>query len=164
MKTIWFCGNDENKLISLAEMLGEELILRDQFVEVIVQSEVKEILGKGLKDTNEDKSVFIDRLGFLGNLLHRNNIYALIVSSEATLNDRKPVKENYKNYVGVCHGKPNDPLTDVALDEKDDIKQNAKKIIDYLVKLNLIPGKNTSAYSKEEEEEIRRRLENLGYV
>ena len=99
MKTIWFLGNNEQVLISIAELVGEGLIMRDQNVELIVQSEVKDILGFGLKDSQEDKDTFTDRLGFIGNLLHRNGAFALIVSNDASTEARKAVKENYKNYI-----------------------------------------------------------------
>lgn len=164
MKTIWFCGEDENKLTLIAEGVGEELINRDQFVELIVHSEVKEILGKGLKDTEEDKSIFTDRLGFLGHLLHKNNIFALIVSHDSKLEDRKKVKDDYKNYVQINLEKK-DSLTDILLEISSESKLQAKKIIEYLISEKTIPEKQGSnVYSKEEEEEIRRRLEELGYV
>ena len=163
MKTIWFCGENENVLTSIAEIVGEELINRDQFVELIVQSEIQEILGRGLKDTEADRSTFTDRLGFLGNVLHRNKIFALIISKEATLNDRKAVKETYKNYIHINIGNK-DELTNVELNKKDDPKYNGKEIIEYLAKEKFIPEQCTTVYSKDEEEEIRRRLEELGYV
>lgn len=163
MKTIWFIGNDENKLTSIAEIVGEELIRKDQYVELIVQSEVSEILGRGLKDTKEDKTTFTDRLGFLGNLLHRNNIFALVITKDSDVNDRKSVKENYKNYIQVNLSE-NDSLTDLLLDKTDDLKVGAKKVMEYLMSQKLIPEKGQEVYSKEEEEEIRRRLEELGYV
>lgn len=163
MKTIWFCGNDENTLTSIAEIVGEELINRDKYVELIVHSEIQEILGRGLKDSQEDKSTFTDRLGFLGNLLHRNNIFGLIISKDASLNDRKLVKETYGNYLQVCLD-CSDDLTNVCLNKKEDPKSNAKKTIDYLIKENIIPEQCQTIYSKDEEEEIRRRLEELGYV
>lgn len=165
MKTIWLIGNDENKLISISEIVGEELINRDQFVELIVHGEVKDMLGKGLTVANIDKSVFADRLGFLGNLLHRNNIFALVISNEATLFDRKEIKKIYGNYLQVnLDGK--DELTNIEIKSKDEYKLNAKIIIDFLIKEKLIPEKASGAniYSKDEEEEIRRRLEELGYV
>ena len=162
MKTIWFCGDNEEKLISIAEIVGEGLIMRDKNVEIIVQSEIREILGRGLKDTKEDKATFTNRLGFLGNLLHRNNIFAIIVS-DAESNDRKNVKENYNNYLQINLGN-SDLLCDLTLDVNDDPKTNAKKIIDYLVKQNLIPENAQEVYSEDEEEEIRKRLEDLGYV
>ena len=100
MRTIWFCGENEETLAQVAEAVGEELITsRKQFVELIVHSEVNEALGRGLKDTKEDKTTFTDRLGFLGNLLHRNNIFALVITKDSDVNDRKSVKENYKNYL-----------------------------------------------------------------
>ncbi len=163
MKTIWFCGNNEDTLIIIAEFLGEELINRDKNVELIVQSEVREILGRGLKDTPEDKATFTDRLGFLGNLLHRNDVFALIVSENAALNDRKTVKENYKNYLQINLGDKDD-LCNVELNTKNDIKSNVKKIVECLIKEGLIPEKAQEVYSEEEEEEIRKRLEDLGYV
>ena len=165
MRTIWFCGNDENLLTSVAEVVGEELINREQFVELIVHSEIKEILGRGLKDSQEDKTTFIDRLGFLGNLLHRNNIFALIVSKDASLNDRKAVKNTYKNFIQIKL-QDKDELTDILLNKNDDPKTAAKVIIEHLIKEKLVPeaGQGVNVYSKDEEEEIRRRLEELGYV
>lgn len=165
MRTIWFVGNDENKLTSICEIVGEELINRDQFVELIVHGEVKDMLGKGLTVTQADKSVFADRLGFLGNLLHRNNIFALVISNEATLEDRKEIKKIYGNYFQV-NLDSKDELTDIEIKSKEENKLNAKIIIDFLVKEKLIPEKSSGAniYSKDEEEEIRRRLEELGYV
>ncbi|MBI3591050.1 MAG: hypothetical protein HY094_06725 [Candidatus Melainabacteria bacterium] len=163
MKTIWFCGDNEDMLTSTAEIVGEELINREQYVELVVQSEVQEILGRGLKDTEADRSTFADRLGFLGNLLHRNKIFALIISKDATLNDRKKIKETYGNYIQVNLG-DKDSLCDLVLDTKDDSKTNAKKIIEHLAKEKSIPEQCTTVYSKDEEEEIRRRLEELGYV
>lgn len=162
MKTIWFCGDNEEKLTTIAEIVGEEFINRDQNVELIVHSEVQEILGRGLKDTKEDKSIFIDRLGFLGNLLHRNNIFALVVSKDASLADRRLVKENYKNYIQINYENKDD-LCNIFLDNIDP-KSNTKKIIDYLTNQKLIPQNSHSVYSKDEEEEIRRRLEELGYI
>ena len=43
MKTIWFYGENEEALTTIAEVVGEELINRNQNVELIVQSEIKEI-------------------------------------------------------------------------------------------------------------------------
>ena len=170
MKTIWFYGNDEKKLTSIAEMVGEELINRGEFVELIVHKEVREILGRGLKDSKEDKSTFTDRLGFIGNLLHRNDIFALIISSDASVEDRKLVKENYRNFIQVqtCRSESlqtnRDPLTDILLDNQPDPKTNAKKVIECLTKERLIPEDSQQVYSEDEEEEIRKRLEDLGYV
>lgn len=165
MKTIWFCGEDENKLTSIAEIVGEELINRDQNVELIVHSEAKEILGRGLKDTKEDKATFTDRLGFLGNLLHRNNTFALIISTNSALEDRKLVKENYKHYIQINLGNIKDLLCDLDLSSKEDPKTNARKIIEYLILEKIIPSdQGANVYSKDEEDEIRRRLEDLGYV
>ena len=163
MKTIWFCGEDEEELTTIAEVVGEELINREQNVELIVYSEVKEILGRGLKDTDDDRTTFTDRLGFLGNLLHRNNIFALIVTTQSNLTDRKKVKEEYKNYIQINLNEK-DFLTDLELKDLASPKDNAKKIIDYLVKEKLISEQCQNIYSKDEEEEIRRRLEELGYV
>ena len=164
MKTIWFCGEDEKMLTTIAEYVGEELVNRNQCVELIVHSEVGEILGRGLKDTPEDKTTFVDRLGFLGHLLHRNNIFTLVVSQNASVEDRKKVKEEYKNYLQINIGAFKDLLCDLDLSPKDKPKDNAKKIVEYLMLENILPDQIKEVYSKDEEEEIRRRLEDLGYV
>lgn len=166
MKTVWFCGEDEGLITNIAEYVGEELINRDQYVEIIVHSEVQDILGYGLKDTKEDKTIFADRLGFLGNLLHRNKIFALIISKDTSPEDRKLIKQTYENYIQINIGSSKDLLCDLDLSPKEDPKENAKKIIEYLILEKIIPDKaqGSGVYSKEEEEEIRRRLEELGYV
>lgn len=152
MKTIWLTGNDEEKLISIGEIVGEDLIKRDQNIELIVQSEVREILGRGLKDTPEDKSTFADRLGFVGNLLTRNGAFAIIVSKDSSPSDRKKVEETYGNFIDI----------NVANTETE--KDCAKRIIDTLINQKLISEQCQEIYSEEEEEEIRKRLEDLGYV
>lgn len=165
MKTIWFCGENEEQLISIAETLGEELINRSQNVEIIVQNEVQEILGKGLENEKDKESIFTDRLGFLGHLLHRNGIFALIISNNSSVEDRRKVKEEYGNYIQINIGAFKDLLCDLDLSIKDDVKANAKKIIEYLILEKIIlHSQGSNVYSKDEEEEIRKRLEDLGYV
>ena len=164
MKTIWFCGEDEQMLTTIAEYVGEELVNRSQCVELIVHSEINEILGRGLKDIPEDRATFVERLGFLGNLLHRNEIFTLIVSNKASVEDRRKVKEIYKNYIQINIGSFKDLLCDLDLSSKDNPKENAKNIVQYLIFEKIIPEQIQEVYSKEEEEEIRRRLEDLGYV
>ena len=163
MKTLWFCGNNEKDLTTIAEMVGEGLITRNKSAEIIVHSEVNEILGRGLKDSKEDKATFADRLGFLGQLLHRNNVFALIVAPEALLSDRKIVRNNYKHYIQI-NLDSKDELTNIELKSSQNYTENAKVIIRYLISEKLIPNHAEEVYSKEEEEEIRRRLEELGYV
>lgn len=165
MKTIWFCGKDEERLTTIAEEVGIELVTRDQKAEIIVYSEVKEILGRGLKDDSEENAAFTDRLGFLGHLLHRNDAFALIVSTKSSIEDRKKVKEEYKNYIQVSIGEK-DNLTDIPVSDTDDVKSSVKQIVKFLIDKKLILEEQSGAtiYSKDEEEEIRRRLEELGYV
>lgn len=163
MKTIWFCGNDEKRLTTIAELVGEGLITRNHCAEIIVHSEIREVLGRGLKDTQEDKATFTDRLGFLGHLLHRNNVFALVVSSNASLEERKIVKDSYKNYIQV-NMDSKDELTNIELISKEDQNANTRTIVKFLIDQKLIPEHAEEVYSKEEEEEIRRRLEELGYV
>ena len=69
----------------------------------------------------------------------------------------------HKNYLQVNYG-DKDSLCDLTLDVTSDFKSNAKKIIECLIKEKFIPEQAQEVYSKEEEEEIRRRLEDLGYV
>jgi adenylylsulfate kinase-like enzyme len=150
MRSIWLTGSDEDKLISTGEFIGEELINRNQSIELIVQSEVREILGRGLKDSPEDKATFTDRLGFLGNMLNRNNIFTIIISMESSDADKNKVKESYGNYLEFKVSK--------------DPKEAAKEVITKLISEKLIPEQCQEVYSEEEEEEIRKRLEDLGYV
>ena len=155
MKTIWFSGKDEEKLVNIAEEVGAELITRNCFVELIVHSEVREILGRGLNNDEDGNSEFAIRLGFLGNLLHRNSVFALIVSPYLNESTSSKIKEEYGNFIHVSFDKS----------DKDPV-ECAEEIIKDLDSKKLIPFEEsgTAVYSKDEEEEIRRRLEELGYV
>ena len=95
--------------------------------------------------------------------MHRNNIFALIVFPNSPLNDRKLVKQTYGNYLQAGLG-IKDELNNIDLSTRDNQKNNAKKVVDYLIKERLISEQCQEVYSEDEEEEIRKRLEDLGYV
>jgi adenylylsulfate kinase len=78
--TIWFTGLSGAGKSTLAEMLFHELRRRDMKVELLDGDIVRTNLSKGLGFSKEDRDTNILRIGFVANLLTRNDV-ACIVSA-----------------------------------------------------------------------------------
>ncbi len=80
--------------------------------------------------------------GFVCRLLVRNGVFVIVVSDEV---------------------KPDCECREIELDKNDTADFAAEKILDTLAHENLV-SLETHDYSADEEEEIRRRLADLGYI
>jgi adenylylsulfate kinase len=78
--TIWFTGLSGAGKSTLAEMLYHELRARNVKVEMLDGDIVRTNLSKGLGFSKEDRDTNILRIGFVANLLSRNDV-AVIVSA-----------------------------------------------------------------------------------
>jgi adenylylsulfate kinase len=78
--TIWFTGLSGAGKSTLAEMLHHELRKRGMKVEMLDGDVVRTNLSKGLGFSKEDRDTNILRIGFVANLLSRNEV-ACIVSA-----------------------------------------------------------------------------------
>lgn len=79
-RTLWLMGSTQEERDALGQALVEVLGQKGQAAERITQADVKEHLAKGLKDTEEDRITLQERIGFLGHLLARNGIWAVITA------------------------------------------------------------------------------------
>ncbi len=78
--TVWFTGLSGAGKSTLAEMLHHELRKRDMRVEMLDGDIIRTNLSKGLGFSKEDRDTNILRIGFVSQLLTRNNV-AVIVSA-----------------------------------------------------------------------------------
>jgi adenylylsulfate kinase len=99
--TVWFTGLSGAGKSTLAEMLYHELRKRDMRVEMLDGDVVRTNLSKGLGFSKEDRDTNILRIGFVANLLTRNEV-AVIVSAISPYRDaRNQVRATIQDFVEV---------------------------------------------------------------
>ena len=195
--TLWFTGLSGAGKSTLARLVESELRSRGHKVEVLDGDVIRTNLSKGLGFSKEDRDTNIRRIGFVCNLLTRNDVVAVAAAISpyrevrdevrrqigsfieiyvkcpiAVLSERD-VKGLYKkalageitNFTGVDdpYEEPLSPEIVVSTDLESP-EDSARRIIARLEALQLIEEAEQPGYSAEEEQEIQRRLEALGYL
>jgi adenylyl-sulfate kinase len=193
--TVWFTGLSGAGKTTLARLLETELKSRGHRVEVLDGDIIRTNLSKGLGFSKEDRDTNIRRIGFVCNLLARNDVVAIA----AAISPYRDVRDEVRRYTGsfvevfvkcpldvlserdvkglykkalageITHftgvddpyEEPVSPEVTVETD-RETPDQSAARIIKKLEELELTPA--SVGYSDEDDEEVRRRLEALGYV
>ncbi|MBP6876264.1 MAG: adenylyl-sulfate kinase [Candidatus Eisenbacteria bacterium] len=75
--TLWFTGLSGSGKSTLATAVAEELRKRNLKVEILDGDVVRTNLSKGLGFSKEDRDINIRRIGFVCNLLSRNEVVAI---------------------------------------------------------------------------------------
>ena len=194
--TLWFTGLSGAGKTTLARLVEEELKTRGHKVEVLDGDIIRTNLSKGLGFSKEDRDTNIRRIGFVCNLLTRNDVVAIAaaISPYAAVREevrhsigafvevyvkcpidvlasrdvkglyKKALAGELKNFTGIDdpYEEPVAPevIVETHLETPD---QSAARIIAKLEEMSFIAATETG-YSEEDEEEVRRRLEALGYV
>jgi len=195
--TLWFTGLSGAGKSTLAEKVRDILLERGMKVEVLDGDIVRLNLSKGLGFSKEDRDTNIRRIGFVCDLLTRNDVVAISAAISPykairdenrkmigrfvevfcqcdinTLKDRDPkglyekaLKGEIKNFTGVDdpYEAPENPevIVDTA---NEDIETSLNKILGTLEALGYIPAGDGKGYSEDEEEAIKQRLRDLGYI
>ena len=195
--TLWFTGLSGAGKTTLARLVESHLNGRGLRVEVLDGDVIRTNLSKGLGFSKEDRDTNIRRIGFVCDLLTRNDVIAIAAAISPYKEIRNEVRQQIGSFVEVYVRCPIDvlsgrdvkglykralageikhftgvddpyeePLTaEITVDTNQEAPEaSAAKIISRLEELELIPGNERSDYSEEDQEEIRRRLEALGYV
>lgn len=195
---VWFTGMAASGKSTIATAVEEILRARGLRVENLDADEVRQNISPDLKWSKADRDMNTKRLAFLGQLLSRNGVVALItaVSSLREFRDRArrmiprfvevwarcPVeilkqRDPKGLYARAARGEVNDiagihqpweePLAaEVVLDtDRASIEECAKAVVAKLEELCYIPAcAEEPAYSEEEEERVKARLQALGYL
>ena len=196
--TLWFTGLSGAGKTTLARMIEIELRNRGHKVEVLDGDVVRTNLSKGLGFSKEDRDTNIRRIGFVCNLLARNDVIAIAAAISPYRDMRDEVRRDTSAFVEVFVKCPinvlaerdvkglykkamageikhftgiddpyEEPLAPEILVEtdKETPEQSARRIIARLEELQYITASSEpDGYSDEDAEEVRRRLEALGYV
>jgi len=195
--TLWFTGLSGSGKSTLARKVEEVLLERGMSVEVLDGDIIRTNLSRGLGYSKEDRDTNIRRIGFVCNLLTRNDVVAIAAAiapydeirkenrqlignyvevyckcpiEELSRRDvkglyAKALKGEIKNFTGVSdpYEEPLDAEVIVETDRETE-DESAAKIIKTLEITGHIPADATSDYSEDEEEQIKARLKDLGYI
>ena len=196
--TLWFTGLSGAGKTTLARMIEIELRNRGHKVEVLDGDVVRTNLSKGLGFSKEDRDTNIRRIGFVCNLLARNDVIAIAAAISPYRDMRDEVRRETGAFVEVFVKCPIDVLAErdvkglykkalageikhftgiddpyeeplapeiIVETDKETPEQSAARIIARLEELQYITASSEAdGYSDEDAEEVRRRLEALGYV
>ena len=169
--TLWFTGLSGAGKTTLAREVEKALRARGMKVEVLDGDVVRQNLSKGLGFSKEDRDTNIRRIGFVCNLLSRNNVVAIAAAISPYRAVRDEVRAQTANFVEVYVECPLETLID------RDVKGLYRKALageiknftgiddPYEAPLRPEVAVNTAAESVEESvAKILRKLEELDYV
>jgi adenylylsulfate kinase len=99
--TVWFTGLSGAGKSTLAEMLYHELRKRNMRVEMLDGDVVRTNLSKGLGFSKEDRDTNILRIGFVSNLLTRNEVAVIVSAISPYRETRNQVRAMIQDFVEV---------------------------------------------------------------
>ena len=195
--TLWFTGLSGAGKTTLARIIETRLKSRGHKVEVLDGDIIRTNLSRGLGFSKEDRDTNIRRIGFVCNLLTRNDVIAIAAAISPYREVRDEVRSQIGSFVEVFVSCPievlaerdvkglykkamageiknftgvddpyEEPLTAevVVRTDRETPEESAARILARLEEMRLIVAVEPEGYSEEDEEEVRRRLEALGYV
>jgi len=99
--TMWFTGLSGAGKTTLGQEIEMELLERGLPVEVLDGDVIRENLSKGLGFSKEDRDINIRRIGFVCNLLSRNDVVAIAAAIAPYRDVRREVREKIGRFVMV---------------------------------------------------------------
>lgn len=99
--TIWFTGLSGAGKTTVSHMLAQQLRTRGHKVEILDGDVVRENLSKGLGFSQEDRDINIRRIGFVCDLLTRNDVIAIAAAISPYRAVRDENRARIKRFVEV---------------------------------------------------------------
>lgn len=204
--TLWLTGLPFSGKRTLARSIKEEIVQRGLKVEMLDGVEIREQLWRGLGFSRLDSDQHVKMIGFICQILTRNNIVAIASAispyKEARDENRKKIEKYIEVYVKcpieICKQRDNKGLYKRAEDrliphfpgisgpyeetespeivletDQETEKVCVEKVIKLLTERGLLPttdictkpsSKDEEKYSIADEEKIKKRLQDLGYL
>lgn len=108
--TVWLTGMSGTGKTTIANYIAARLRQVNRNVEILDESDVANDLWKGIGDTKDDRGVTVKRLGYVANLLSRNNVAVLVAAVSPYKPDREANRRVIGRYVEVYVDCPTDKL------------------------------------------------------
>ncbi|MEH2171891.1 adenylyl-sulfate kinase [Nostoc sp.] len=169
--TIWLTGLSGAGKTTICQFLETELRRTGYKIEVLDGDVVRQNLSKGLTFSKEDRDENIRRIGFVAQLLTRNNVIVLVSAISPYRAIREEVKERIGDFIEVYVNAP------LEVCEQRDVKGLYKKArageiknftgIDDLYEIPLEPDiecKTNEESISQSANKILTKLEELGYT
>jgi len=169
--TIWLTGLSGAGKTTICQFLETELRSQGYKIEVLDGDVVRQNLSKGLTFSKEDRDENIRRIGFVAQLLTRNNVIVLVSVISPYRAIREEVKEKIRDFIEVYVNAP------LEVCEQRDVKGLYKKArngeiknftgIDDLYEIPLEPDvecKTNQESVVQSANKVLSRLEELGYI
>jgi adenylylsulfate kinase len=99
--TVWFTGLSGSGKSTIAEMLYHELKARGMKTEILDGDVVRQNLSKGLGFSKEDRDTNILRIGFVAQMLTRNDVAAICCPISPYKETRDAVREQIGDFVEI---------------------------------------------------------------
>ena len=110
--TLWFTGLSGAGKTTLARLVETELTARGHKVEVLDGDVIRTNLSKGLGFSKEDRDTNIRRIGFVCNLLTRNDVVAIAAAISPYREVRDELRRDIGAFVEVYVSCPIDVLAE----------------------------------------------------
>lgn len=108
--TVWLTGMSGAGKSTLAEYISARLRQVGRSVEILDESEVGDDLYKGIGETKEERNLAVRRLGFVADLLSRNQVAVLVAAVSPYKSTRDENRRRMNRYLEVFVDCPTDKL------------------------------------------------------
>ena len=99
--TLWFTGLSGAGKSTLSERVFQKLKTAGAKVELLDGDEVRKHLSKGLGFSKEDRDINVHRLGFVCQLLSRNEVIAIVAAISPYRETRDQVRSKIEDFVEI---------------------------------------------------------------
>jgi adenylylsulfate kinase len=100
--TVWFTGLSGAGKTTISQQVGKVLIDRGYRVEYLDGDAIRQTLSKGLGFSKEDRGENIRQIGFVANLLTRNDLVVLVLVISPYQEIRQEVRDYIGDFMSAC--------------------------------------------------------------
>lgn len=103
---LWLTGLSCSGKTTIAKALEQELEKRSCLVEVLDGDAIRTNLSKGLGYSREDRITNMRRIGFVANLLSRNDVVAIVAAISPYREARDEMRQTIDNFIEIYVNAP----------------------------------------------------------